>query len=214
MSLFSNALSVVKYAATAPAGAAAVVGSVGRLKAQADAPVAAKVSEAATQVIRGNPKGSGGLGGLGTLEHAGQALTPIKFSSIAAALSKFGAAELSKIGKYGPSYRDLTDANYIADHLGSTYNRPEVDKAARDAVREACAQWRPGQDLAQMVHDAVKKALTGLLPETAAPSPGEFAFPKTPEAVASQMAAEIRANGTTVHDVAEHMRNAKPPVIR
>ena len=106
-------------------------------------------------------------------------------------------------------------ANYIADSMTSWGNGPTADKRVQDAVRDACNRWKPGQDLAAMCQEAVKTALKGVLPDSYTPPPMTFQGPKTPDAVANMVAAQIRANGSDPIGVAEHMvaaeRAYRPP---
>jgi len=106
-------------------------------------------------------------------------------------------------------------ANYIADSMTSYGNGPTADKRVQDAVRDACNRWKPGQDLAAMCQEAVKTALKGVLPDSYTPPPMTFQGPKTPDAVASMVAAQIRANGSDPISAAEHMvaaeRAYQPP---
>ncbi len=106
-------------------------------------------------------------------------------------------------------------ANYIADSLPPAYAGANVDKRVHDAVRDACANWHPGQDLAQLVHDAVKKALTGVISDNPPQNPGALFQTPTPDSIANQMAGYIRANGSTPIDAAEHIvaaeRAYRPP---
>ena len=73
-------------------------------------------------------------------------------------------------------------ADYIASQMNTSYNGPAVDLKVRNAVRDACAEWKPGQDLAQLVYAKVLAALKGVLPDTKAaagvpvPLPDESGF--------------------------------------
>jgi hypothetical protein len=89
----------------------------------------------------------------------------------------------------------------------------DVDARARAAVREACLEWKPGMDLAALVHDKVVQQLAG----SGGGKLGDIAnavFGDEARQVADLMAAQIRANGSTVAEVAEHMRNAPIDVPR
>jgi len=120
----------------------------------------------------------------------------------------FSASTYLKVKNYSPDFHTQSAAaSYIAGQMNGTFHYPALDQKMRDAVEEACNAWKPGMDLAKMVYDKVRAALTGVLPEspTGSGTSPRFDYPQTPDAVARQAAAQIRANGNTVAGVAEHM---------
>jgi hypothetical protein len=120
----------------------------------------------------------------------------------------------TRLRRYAPDFPTQgAAADYIAGHMARTYDQgplarqgADVDALARAAVREACLEWKPGMDLAALVHDKVMQKLVGpgggKLGDIAKAIVGDEA-----RQVADLMAAQIRANGSTVAEVAEHMRN-------
>jgi hypothetical protein len=155
-------------------------------------PSAASMGPAVATQLRLGPQIMGDVlqGHKSSLGFIGSVLEPAFLGSVNhnAVSSKVGRADdngMVAAKRFSPHFRTQADAaNFIADQITGTYNSPEVDKRVRNAIRDACNQWRPGDDLAKLVYDAIKVALEDVLPhkqDQAPSSPFPVDIPGMPQ---------------------------------